>query len=156
MLVRHVAQGAVETVGPAVIPTDERLLAAAAVRQHGAAVAAGIAEGAHPAVAAAHGEERRLGRIARDVGSRARQSRRRTERGRVATQHQLELGGEAALGAIVLDGLAPSIVAQIGTVIVDVVENSLHDGVIVSQWIHRISFPRRTEHRPVAARSASR
>ena len=51
VLVRHVPQSTVESVGPAVIAAHEGLLAAGALGELRAAMAAGVAEGAHPPVA---------------------------------------------------------------------------------------------------------
>ncbi len=86
VFVRDVAQPAFDGVGPGVVRADEGLGAALALREPGAAVAAGIAERAHLAVRAAHRQDRHAGGVARDPGTGFRQRRRRTERHRQAAQ----------------------------------------------------------------------
>ena len=76
----HVAKRAVEVVRPAVIRAHQGLLAARARRQLRTAVAAGIAEGPHPAVAAAYHQQRPQRRAARQIRAGLGQRRRRAER----------------------------------------------------------------------------
>jgi hypothetical protein len=135
VLVRHVPERAVESVRPAVIPADEGLLAPGAGRDACPAMPAGVPEGARDAVGPAHREERRTGGVAGDERSGLRQRRRRAERDGIGAQ-QLELGREADLRSVVLDGLAPHAFANVGRAVIDVVENPSHDRGVVEQWRH--------------------
>src|SRR5262249_30769882 len=66
VLVRHVAEHAVEAVGPAVVAAHECLAATRAGRQLRAAVPARVAERPHPTIAPAHREDRRPCGVAYD------------------------------------------------------------------------------------------
>jgi hypothetical protein len=88
-------------------------------------------ERSHDAVAATHSDDRHPGRIASDERARLGQCRRRTERSVRTAQHPLHFRIEALLRAIVLDRLAPQLLAGIRAAIGDVREDSLGDLVIV-------------------------
>ena len=137
VLVRDVAQPAFEIVGPAVIAADEGPGAARPARDLHAAMPAGIAEGAHLPIDAADHDDRRARRLARDVGARLGQRRRRAERRRRAAQYPLDLCEESLLRPIVRDGLAPDVAADIGRAIGDVVEHALRHGLVVHRRRHR-------------------
>ena len=138
VLARDVAQRAIEPVGPGVIGAGEGALASLALLQLHAAVAAGVAETAHHAVAAAHHQQRRADRRARDVGARLGQRRRRTEGHRHAAQH-LDLGREPLGRMIVLDRLAPDCRSFVGLVAVDVREDAIDQVGFVQQRGHSSS-----------------
>ena len=137
VLVRHVAERAIEPVGPAVIRADERLLAARAVDQLGAAMAAGVAERPDAAVVAAHGEDRDARRVARDERPGLGQRRGWTEGRRKTAEHQRELGREALRRTVVLHRLAPDRLAHVRRVVVDVVQDPLDHRPIIRQDLHR-------------------
>ncbi len=70
MLVRHVAQGAVQAVGPGVVGADEGLLPPLAADQLRAPVAAGVAKGADHAIAAPNHQQRRARGLPSQEGAR--------------------------------------------------------------------------------------
>ena len=149
VLVRHVAQSAVERVRPSVVAAHERALAAGAGGELGAAMTTRVAKRAHATVGTAHREDRRPRRVAGDVRPDLRQGRRGAERRRITAQDELALGGEALRRRVVRDRLTPRLVAHIGRAVVDVIEDALHDGRIVFEG-HRaharllhVSSPRR-------------
>src|SRR5690242_17708548 len=102
-LVWNVAQAAFEIVGPAVIAADEGACAARVARDLHAAMAAGVAEGAHLAVDATHHDDRRARCLAGDVGAVLRQRRRRAEWRGEASQHTLDLRRESLVRSVVGD-----------------------------------------------------
>ncbi len=149
-LVRDMAQAAFQIVGPAVIAADEGARAARIARHLHAAMAAGVAEGAHLAVDAAHHDGRRARRVARDVGADLGQRRRRAERRRRAPQHALDLRGQPLLRLVVGDRLAPDLLADIGRAVGDMVEDALRHRPVIHCRFHPAS------HTPCPSRRAER
>src|SRR5262245_23523304 len=107
MLVRHVHETPVEAVRPAVIATDERFRATRAGRERRAAMPAGVPKRVDAAVVRAKRDDRRAGRVPRDVASRLAKRRGWAKADREPAEHPFALGREARLGAIVLDRLPP-------------------------------------------------
>src|SRR5262249_31679837 len=100
VLVGHVSERAVEAVGPPVVAAREAARAPRSLRDLVAAMATGVAEGAHAPVLAAHDDERSARGLARDVGAGLGKRRARTEGDGPAAQHGLDLAGEALRRAV--------------------------------------------------------
>jgi hypothetical protein len=94
-----------------------------------------VAERAHDAVAPAHSDDRSARRFSREIRTVFRESGRGAERNRESAQ-EIHLGGEAIGREIVLDRLSPYLIAQVGGLIVDVIENALDHRLIVEQSSH--------------------
>jgi hypothetical protein len=121
--VRHVAQGPLQAVDPAVEGADERRRAARTLSDGGAPVTAGVTEHPHDPIAGPGGDQWHARHGSGQVGPRVGQCRRRAQRGEPASKHLVHLGVQPLRREVVLDGLEPHLLREVGGARVHVPED---------------------------------
>ena len=106
-------ESSVYPIGPPMVRADKLPRAARAARDLSASMAAGIAKCANRPVFSSHGKDGNPGRDSRYVGAGLAERGGGTE-GYGESAQKSDLAVETLLAAIVIDRLAPHLVAQVG------------------------------------------